>query len=117
MPRRLRRARRIVVSGHQLYWRFGDPSPSNETESIYQITVYSGIGGTSRLIALTVGSHLAFLPCKRSEIAPRYVEAIIREGLGQGWDPEMRSPDHRLAEDYLDVILRFERQEMRRLRI
>ncbi len=111
MPRSSKGSRTITIDGQRLRWRVGDPSPPNKEGWLAQLTVFSLVGGTSRLLA---GTTLRSPPYAHwgppyanwdSRFMPRWVEAIIRRARADGWEPFSPGPDHRLAIDYSQVIL------------
>jgi hypothetical protein len=107
MPRSSRGSRPIVVDGRPLRWRVTEPSPPNSGGWLAQITVFSRVGGTSRLLAGTTQDH-PYAPHMPSRFQPRWVEAIIRRALASGWTPEARAPDFRLPSDYGEIIKELE---------
>ncbi len=104
MPGSSRGSRPLVVDGRQLHWRVTDPSPPNSGGWLAQLTVFSRVGGTSRLLAGTTRDDYPYAPHIESWFKPRWVEAIIRRALASGWTPEARAPDYRLPLDYAEII-------------
>lgn len=71
-----------------------------------RVTVFSKMGGTSRLVAEFDPESYRSLPIGESDVSPRHhVEAIIRHALDAGWEPASRGQDFHVA-DLVPIITR-----------
>lgn len=83
--------RKIIVDGKEFVWKL--TFNWEEFERLMLVTVELLESPASKLLVYPIRLSVNFVDFNRGQpITPKTVESFIRQGLSEGWQPEIKGP-------------------------